>query len=226
MTRCFDLRQLNKQNIDDVEEDEEIFSDDDDLEPDTKRRRTLEEIPEDEVMTPPCPPSFADGADDRGGLDSVPGLMDMPPSEALDLLPAQPQSPPLVEQPPLQDGATSQISDEPSQEPEQDPPALDEVTAECYVPGPLKGKPSRNDGNDWIGKTPYPLVLCDPLDNMGHHPTTRTTSCVTTPTLPSTWMTWSKMACQAIGLSMPTVDILSSSTALESVTSGKSKQVA
>ena len=114
VTRFLDLNKVNRQHIDDVEEDEQIFSDDDDGENAAKRRRL-------DLALGPAPPSITYSP-------SVADTADLSDQEPHSLPPAPPlglmeQDPPQAVEPNLEEVDISDLlsGDEPLAEPDRPP---------------------------------------------------------------------------------------------------------
>ena len=90
VTRFLDLNKVNRQHIDDVDDDEQMFSEDDDVEGSSKRRRLdldLNPAPPSVVPSVVYSPSVADTADLEGHQPALPqpdsptGLMEQEPQQ-------------------------------------------------------------------------------------------------------------------------------------------------
>ena len=119
VTRFLDLRKLNKQNLDDVEEDEQVM--DEDLEePETKRQRILE-LPPTELYEPS--PTAEAEQDDATPQQEETDILDLPISDHGEIgLPA-----PVL---------PSTAGSEPPVEPEPVPAEVDEHTSQAFAPPP------------------------------------------------------------------------------------------
>lgn len=133
VTRFLDLRRLNKQDIDDVEEDEQIMDEEGNDESEYKRRRIAEQLADSEMdlYEPASPAEFGPGAvphEEDAALIPVPeaDVLDLPISDAGEPVRPDATVPSSAESEPS-------VEPEPTVTPVGPPFSVDDVTAARYA---------------------------------------------------------------------------------------------